>query len=829
MAKVTVSDVPHMLKMWDRERNKENPEDVSANCTDQKFWICPVCGYNWPASPKARYKGSGKCPCHESNKVIKKGVNDVLTIVKSLRAFLDDNNDFEAIYEQGVDSKLPVNFKCDECGRKWNAALKSQIKKDENGEYIVAGCPHYNTAKRKKEDVPFCTEVESIIRFWDYNNPMDPATTKSNVDDPAHFICSNCGYDWTTGIRAQSRGTGKCMCCQLQMVTRKGVTDVFTLVPESKRFYNFYKNKNINIYTIPLKDNETPIDWQCPDCKKEWQSPLAHRIGGKKGEYFFRGCRDCYIESLKKKITPVASVPKLMKHWDFKKNKNRGLDPNLTSAHSTDYADWHCKKCGYEWPAQIKSRMNSDGECPFCKGSRKAIMKGVNDVLFLCPEFATIYDFEYNAKNGIDIYKEGIWSTKKAHFKCQKCKNEWDSEIYKRIRKNEDGTYRLVDCSVCSHGIFRKIPYSVEFPLLARMYREDLNEIPLDSIRGAKGILETYYWWDCPECGETFDSTLNAMIMSSEAPTHGCPFCSHTRLRKGESFADLHPELMDEYDPANTIDPYNTFPNCKDDAGWICRNCGYHWNDSFAVRHLGYGNCPICNRTTLIPEINSFAAVYPNLVKYWADSNERRADETFYNSSLWLNFICPVCGGEHGAYIDDFVVGESCPFCKGIRLSPETNSLKALHPDVVRRWGPNNTFGPETVFPTSWVWAKWICDTCTGEYNARIKDVVNGEDECPFCNGTKVLPGFNSFGDRHPDLVAEMDEVANYLLPKTPYDVFDTSDYKFWFNCSKNPKHKYRMSPSTRLMFQKRKREPCLYCRGQRRKLQHFVLEYKKP
>ena len=104
MAKITVADVPHMLKMWDRERNKENPVDVSANCTNQKFWICPVCGYSWPASPKSRYKSSGKCPCHESNKVIKKGVNDVLTIVKGIAAFIDEDNDFEEIYKQGVDS-----------------------------------------------------------------------------------------------------------------------------------------------------------------------------------------------------------------------------------------------------------------------------------------------------------------------------------------------------------------------------------------------------------------------------------------------------------------------------------------------------------------------------------------------------------------------------------------------------------------------------------------------------------------------------------------------------------------------------------------------------
>jgi len=898
MTKLSVADVPHMLKMWNQELNTETPGDVSANCSAPKYWKCPDCGYAWSASPKARYNSSGKCPCHESNKVIRKGVNDVLTLVKGLDAFLDEDNDFEEIYKQGLDSKLIVNFECKECGRKWTASLKSQIKKDDNGEYFATGCPHYNTVKRKKDEIPFCSEVESIIRFWDDENSMEPTTTKSNSNEPAHFICKNCGHNWTTEIRSQARGTGKCMCCELQRVTRKGFTDVFTLVPESKRFYNFDKNSDIDIYSIPLRNTQIQIDWKCPDCGREWKSPLAFRIRGKKGEYSFIGCQACYLHD-KKRITPVASVPMLLKHWDFDKNKKRDLDPKLTSAYADELADWRCKECGYEWKTNIRSRMNSDSSCPFCERTYKAIMTGVNDVLSLCPEFSTIYDFDYNAKKGIDIYKEGASSKKTVHFKCQNCGHEWDSPIYKRVKKNDDGTYKLVGCSVCSHGLFRKVPYSVEFPLLAKMYREDLNNISLDSIRGAKAISQTYYYWECPHCGETFESTLNAMKESHQKPTHGCPYCSSTKLRKGESFAELHPELMDEYDSVNIIDPYKVFANCKDSVEWICKDCGHHWNATFALRHAGGGKCPVCNRSVLIPDKNSFAAVYPEFVKYWADSNERKADEVFYNSSEWFRVICPVCGNEHGAYLDDFVNGDSCPYCKSIRLSPETNSLRVLYPDIAKRWSPNNSFGPEMVLPTScervkWIcdtcngeygalikdiiegidecpyckgtrvlpgfnsvkalypniakrWSpnndydsdmmlptscervKWICDTCTGEYSARVKDVVNGEDECPYCSGKKVLPGFNSFADKHPDLVAEMDEVANYLLSKSPYEVLDTSDYKFWFICKNDPKHKYSMSPRTRLMFQKRGREPCLYCRGHRRKLHHFVSHNKKP
>lgn len=890
-----VTDIPHMIKMWDFKLNTDEPEQVSVNLEEKRYWKCPDCGYSWSSLVKGRYRSSGKCPCHESNKVIVKGINDVLTIVKGLPELLDENNDIDLISHQGVDSSVRVNLHCKECGRKWTVMLKSQIKKDEAGGYIVTGCPHYNTIKRKKDNVPFCNEVKSIYRFWDDDNALDPFTTKANSCEKVHFICKNCAYDWTTSIRSQSRGTGKCKCCELQRITKKGYTDIFTLIPEAKLFYNFSKNKDIDIYSISLRNSDILIDWKCPDCGYEWQSPLASRINGKKGSYSFRGCHQCYLHGIER-ITPIASVPKLVSYWDYKKNEN--IDIHLTSAHSHDSANWKCKECGYAWTETIKGFNGRKDSCPLCEGKQAAIMKGVNDALTICPELASIYDFEANKRNGIDIYSLSPNSKIKANFRCKKCGYKWISPIRNRI-KLRNKTHVFVDCPKCSNKVLRQIPYSKEFPELSKMYRTDLNHIPIDSIKGAEAISHTNYFWDCPICGETFASTLNAMKSSINSPTRGCPYCSHTKLRKGESFADLHPEIMKEYAPENKIDAYNEFPNSGKSVMWICKDCGYKWEATFALRHIGGGNCHICNRTQLIGEINSFAAIYPDMVKYWSKNNTRKADEVFYNSTEWFNFICPTCGEEHGSFITDFLSEENhCPYCRGIRLNSKVNSLKVLYPHIANRWSKNNEINSDQILPTAFGYYKWICDTCHGEYGAPVKDVVAGIDECPYCNGTKVLAGFNSlsvvnpnlanlvsplnkldakhilpskksmqlwrcnncngdyyastynmengyecpycndrlllkgfnsFGDKHPNLLNEMDEIANYLLPYTAYDVLDTSSKKFWWVCKKNTTHKYSMSPQTRLMFEKRHREPCLYCRGQRRKLNHFVSDTKKP
>ncbi len=815
-----VSDIPHMLKMWDYKQNTEEPEAVSVNLEGQRHWKCPDCGYSWTSTVKARYRSSGKCPCHESNKVIMKGVNDALTIVKGLLDLLDEDNDLELLHTQGIDSSVPVNLRCRECGRKWTVTLKSQVRKDGNGGYVAAGCPHYNTVKRKKSEVPFCNEVESIYRFWDENSPMDPSKTKSNSTRKAHFICKNCGYDWTAEIRSQTRGTGKCKCCELQLVTKKGYTDVFTLIPDSRKYFNFDKNKDIDIYSIPLRNTEIPIDWKCPDCGYEWSSPLATRIDGKKGSYSFRGCHQCYLHSTDR-ITPVSSKPKLVKYWDFKKNK--GIDINLTSAHSYDSVHWRDKKCGYEWEETIKSFNGRNDGCPFCDGKQGAIMPAKNDIFTLYPELASIFDFDTNERNGIDIYSLTPGSKTEVHFKCKKCGNEWDSSISNRI-KVRNGKPVFVDCPECSNKSFRKKPYSVEYPDLAAMFRKDLNRIALDSIRGAKAINHTYYHWICLVCGETFESTLGSMTMSVKSPTKGCPYCSHTKIRKGESFGDVHLELIEEYDPENKIDIFHAFPNSKDSVKWICKDCGYRWDATFALRNTGAGKCPECYKMGRNIKEECFAAVYPEYVALWSSDNERTPYDTFYTSNLWIHWDCQNCGNVYSAEMQAMISGEAeCPYCRGIRLDSRTNSLKVTYPDIARRWSDNNIIGADMVLPTSGNSFRWICDTCHGEYSALVKDVVAGIDECPYCKGTKVLKGFNSFGDRHPDLIKEMDEIANYLLPYTEFDVMDKSTKKFWWTCTKNPRHKYPMSPNTRLMFQKRNREPCLYCRGQRRKLNRFV------
>jgi len=135
---------------------------------------------------------------------------------------------------------------------------------------------------------------------------------------------------------------------------------------------------------------------------------------------------------------------------------------------------------------------------------------------------------------------------------------------------------------------------------------------------------------------------------------------------------------------------------------------------------------------------------------------------------------------------------------------------------------PNDKHDADLILPTVRTTYIWRCPDCNYDYEASVIDMINGYT-CPYCTERQLMPGYNFFADKHKDLLVEMDEIANYLLPISPFEVLDNSDYKFWFICKKDPTYKYPMSPRTRLMFQKRDREPCLYCREQRRKFNHLA------
>ena len=169
--------------------------------------------------------------------------------------------------------------------------------------------------------------------------------------------------------------------------------------------------------------------------------------------------------------------------------------------------------------------------------------------------------------------------------------------------------------------------------------------------------------------------------------------------------------------------------------------------------------------------------------------------------------------------------GYTCPYCDNRLLFKGFNSLADVNPELAKLVSPLNDKAADEILPSKSTRNLWRCDVCGGDYYANTLDMEHGYT-CPYCNDRQLLKGFNSFGDRHPELLSELYELGNAGMGRSPFDMLGNSTEKLWWICPKDKKHKYKMSPKSRLMFQMRDREPCPYCRGQRHKKNRFINYY---
>ena len=184
---------------------------------------------------------------------------------------------------------------------------------------------------------------------------------------------------------------------------------------------------------------------------------------------------------------------------------------------------------------------------------------------------------------------------------------------------------------------------------------------------------------------------------------------------------------------------------------------------------------------------------------------------------------CPICHGTFRSTIKDMMTDTaSCPYCNDRKVLPGHNSLAVKKPEIAKMWSINNAKSANEVLYKAYEMALWSCPVCHGEFRALIKQMITEEVDCPYCNDRKPLAGFNSFAAKHKDLLTEWDYINNYVLVD-PEQILDSCITPVWWTCSENPEHEYTMSPAKRILFQKRRKKTCPYCKGLRRKKRHFI------
>ncbi len=277
--------------------------------------------------------------------------------------------------------------------------------------------------------------------------------------------------------------------------------------------------------------------------------------------------------------------------------------------------------------------------------------------------------------------------------------------------------------------------------------------------------------------------------------------------KKGESLADLHPEIISEWDYEKNEHPPSYYkPRSGVKISWKCPVADDHkWVQTPNVRTGRKTGCPFCQNLA-VSVTNSLTSLYPEIASQWhptKNGDKTPGDFVAYSAKrVWWN--CPVADDhEWRTAIEKRTrEGQGCPCCAfPIRKVVPSNSLASTHPLIAEQWdNQKNDKGPTEVAAGSSRKAWWVCEQ-GHSFSQMISNRTVHNQNCPYCQGQKVLTdGSNSLAAEFPEMIEEWDSELNH--PITPWEVRPATHKKFHWRCTlESCGHRWVVSPAMRTHF----------------------------
>ena len=246
------------------------------------------------------------------------------------------------------------------------------------------------------------------------------------------------------------------------------------------------------------------------------------------------------------------------------------------------------------------------------------------------------------------------------------------------------------------------------------------------------------------------------------------------------SFAAVHPELIEEWSDKNSPLTPEQITYGSNKRYWWKGKCGHEWQASAKSRSAGE-RCPICSGARVVPGINDLTTLKPELAAEWSDKNkDLNPSMVSLGSHKKVIWKCQH-GHEWKATVKSRTInGTGCPYCSHNLILEGYNDLQTVFPNVAEEWSERNyPLMPTqvTAFANKKVW--WRCKDCGNEWYTLIS-TRSGGSKCPYCSGYTLLKGFNDFATQYPVLAEEW---SDRNLPLTPDMVNEKSRRNVWWKC----------------------------------------------
>ena len=474
------------------------------------------------------------------------------------------------------------------------------------------------------------------------------------------------------------------------------------------------------------------------------------------------------MEKVKKYIIDDKN---LIEEWDWEKNKD--LDPNKLNIGSYKKAWWVCKTCGGKWQTQIYLRQSH--KCPYCSNNK--VLEGYNDLATTNPELLKIWNYEKNTEIKPTMISHG--STKTVWWKCEKG-HEWKSKISDITHGNR--------CPYCSN---QKIltgynDLATQYPEVLQYWDYDKNEkSPTELAKSSKYKA----WWKCQK-GHSYQMMVAAKVRGNY---HSCPICNkYKRVSLPEkiiyyylskSFKNIEENYQPEWIKPKELDiylkdlkigiEYDGYRYHKDIQQDLSKDILCEQNGIQLIR-IREKECPDYNSSALKIKLKES---YNSRYKY--------IEEALEELQKALNIK-----------IDIDIEKDFDDILKLIYIGNKNNCIAISNPEILDEWDydENEKIGisPFNVSKGTSLKANWICNK-GHKYKASIATKTNQHTGCPYCNGRKILQGFNDLATTNPELIDEWDYEKNI---KTPEQVSKFDIRKYYWKCKNG--HEYKSAISMR-------------------------------
>ena len=807
--KIVLSVVPNLIEDFDPELNP-GIDLTNEGCSSVRsvIWRCHKCGYEWESAINSRVRrekdGEGYyiCSC-PSCAARKNNHSRTRSVISDIPGLIDD---FAPELNAGIDpanegccSHKSVIWRCHKCGHEWKSPIyyRTKRRKDSEGNYNIRPCPACSDNKKFR---PIKQSVQSAVPDLaeDFVSELNVGVDLANEGCGSHksviWRCHKCGHEWKSPIcyRVNRRKDGEgyftrpCPACSSsEKFQPSNKRNVLSVVPHLAEDFVPELNVGVDLANEGCSSHKSVI-WRCHKCGYEWKSAINSRVNRRKDgeEYYIRSCPVCVGN---KRIRPIVDdFPELAKLYD---KSNQIPIEKIPAVWQKSYT-WKCPNPQHpSFKSTISTMVHAiktgNTGCPYC--SKK---KTVPEESFGAkhPELLN----EWAPENKISPYETAEYSCRKILWKCTEG-HSWYATPGMRAK----GYKKCPECS--TNGRSKKLidyfPDSVDF------YSSD-NTVPLESISFRS---TQKYIWEC-NYGHLYEDSADHIYIRGRI---ACPVCENRLVIPGTNdLATMYPEIAAEYSTDNST-PVNEVSIVSKDVStfWTCPQ-GHKFTRSVAFHIESNGSCPVCTRSVLRVDQNNLATAYPQIARLWDPSmNLKLPTETLDTTDEPISLIYDE-GDTNNATVDQSLNSKcTCPTCTNRFIDPRNKSSAIRHPRFIRKWSAQNDYIPERAPKSRTKHDKWICLTCGGTFETSRRKQTLNDKPCPYCSGKRVLPGFNSLKDTHPELAAEWSDQNDC----GPENVLKSSTKRVKWNCH-TCGGSFIASPSERELNDNR----CPYCKNKR-------------